>query len=58
MLTGTAVGDPLPTWLELFIVAAIGIVPVLWMQLGAAHLRHFSDRSEAEQLTSSNSEFN
>lgn len=31
---GLAVGDPiLPVWLELFLVAAIGIVPVLWMQL-------------------------
>lgn len=29
-----AVGDPLlPVWLELFIVAALGVVPVLWMQL-------------------------
>jgi len=27
-------GDPLlPAWLELFIVAAVGVVPVLWMQL-------------------------
>lgn len=33
-LLGLAVGDPvLPEWLELFIVAAIGAVPVLWMQL-------------------------
>ncbi|MGB7440681.1 MAG: low-complexity tail membrane protein [Coleofasciculaceae cyanobacterium] len=31
---GLAVGDPiLPVWLELLLVAAIGIVPVLWMQL-------------------------
>lgn len=33
-LVGLAVGDPAaPVWLELFIVAAIGIVPILWMQL-------------------------
>ena len=33
-LLGLAVGDPLlPVWLDLFIVAAIGVVPVLWMQL-------------------------
>jgi hypothetical protein len=31
---GLAVGDPiLPVWLELVFVAAVGIVPVLWMQL-------------------------
>lgn len=31
---GLAVGDPvLPVWLELLVVAVIGIVPVLWMQL-------------------------
>lgn len=31
---GLAVGDPiLPVWLELLLVAAVGIVPVLWMQL-------------------------
>ncbi|HEY9730001.1 MAG TPA: low-complexity tail membrane protein [Chroococcales cyanobacterium] len=31
---GLAVGDPiLPVWLEFFFVGAIGIVPVLWMQL-------------------------
>ena len=31
---GLAVGDPiLPSWLELLVVAAIGIGPVLWMQL-------------------------
>ncbi|HEY9668552.1 MAG TPA: low-complexity tail membrane protein [Coleofasciculaceae cyanobacterium] len=31
---GLAVGDPiLPIWLEFLLVAAIGIVPVLWMQL-------------------------
>jgi len=29
-----SVGEPLlPMWMELFIVAAIGIVPLLWMQL-------------------------
>lgn len=29
-----AVGDRfLPTWLELFVVAAIGVIPLLWMQL-------------------------
>lgn len=33
-LLGLAVGAPvLPVWLELFIVAGIGVVPVLWMQL-------------------------
>lgn len=33
-LLGLAVNDPLlPAWLELFIVAAVGVVPVLWMQL-------------------------
>lgn len=31
---GLAVGDPLlPVWLELLLVAVVGIVPVLWMQL-------------------------
>lgn len=31
---GLAVGDPIvPVWLELILVAAIGIGPVLWMQL-------------------------
>jgi hypothetical protein len=31
---GLAVGDPiLPVWLEFLLVAAIGIVPVVWMQL-------------------------
>jgi hypothetical protein len=31
---GLAVGDPiLPVWLELLLLAAVGIVPVLWMQL-------------------------
>ena len=31
---GLAVGDPtLPVWLELLLVGAVGIVPVLWMQL-------------------------
>ncbi|MEW5855821.1 MAG: low-complexity tail membrane protein [Cyanobacteriota bacterium] len=31
---GLAVGDPvLPVWLELFLVATVGIAPVLWMQL-------------------------
>ncbi|HBB34102.1 MAG TPA: low-complexity tail membrane protein [Cyanobacteria bacterium UBA8803] len=31
---GLAVSDPLlPVWLELLLVAAIGLVPVLWMQL-------------------------
>lgn len=31
---GLAVGDPiLPVWLEFFLVAAIGFVPILWMQL-------------------------
>ena len=30
---GLAVGDPiLPVWLEFFLVAAVGIVPILWMQ--------------------------
>lgn len=33
-LLGLAVGDPvLPVWLEFFLVAAIGVVPVLWVQL-------------------------
>lgn len=33
-LLGLAVGTPLlPVWVELSIVAAIGVVPVLWMQL-------------------------
>ncbi|MEG3851103.1 low-complexity tail membrane protein [Microcoleus sp. herbarium19] len=32
-LLGLAVGSPmLPVWLEVFLVAAAGIVPVLWMQ--------------------------
>ncbi|WP_333460488.1 low-complexity tail membrane protein [Microcoleus sp. F10-B2] len=32
-LLGLAVGSPLlPVWLEMFLVAAAGIVPVLWMQ--------------------------
>ncbi|HEY9611576.1 low-complexity tail membrane protein [Allocoleopsis sp.] len=31
---GLAVGDPiLPVWLEFFLVAVIGFVPILWMQL-------------------------
>jgi len=31
---GLAVGDPiLPIWLELLLLAAVGILPVLWMQL-------------------------
>jgi hypothetical protein len=31
---GLAVGDPiLPVWLELLLLAAVGILPVLWMQL-------------------------
>ncbi|AFZ19178.1 low-complexity tail membrane protein [Allocoleopsis franciscana] len=31
---GLAVGDPiLPVWLEFFLVAAIGLGPILWMQL-------------------------
>jgi hypothetical protein len=30
---GLAVGDPLPyVWLELFLLVAIGIVPIFWMQ--------------------------
>ncbi|MEO1209853.1 MAG: low-complexity tail membrane protein [Cyanobacteria bacterium J06638_20] len=30
---GLAVGDPiLPVWLEFFLVAAVGIAPILWMQ--------------------------
>jgi hypothetical protein len=33
-LVGLAIGDPVfPVWFELFLVAAIGITPVLWMQL-------------------------
>jgi len=33
-LIGLAVGDPvLPVWMEFFIVAGIGIMPVLWVQL-------------------------
>lgn len=33
-LLGFAVGDPiLPGWLELLFVAAIGVAPILWMQL-------------------------
>ncbi|MGA7932737.1 MAG: low-complexity tail membrane protein [Kovacikia sp.] len=32
-LIGFSVGDPfLPTWLELLLVAAVGIAPILWMQ--------------------------
>ena len=30
---GLAVGEPLPFWLELLFVAAVGIIPTLWMQL-------------------------
>jgi hypothetical protein len=31
---GLAVGDPiLPVWLELLLLASVGILPVLWMQL-------------------------
>jgi len=31
---GLAVGDPLlPVWLEILLVAATGIIPILWMQL-------------------------
>jgi hypothetical protein len=31
---GLAVGDPLlPVWLEILLVAAAGIIPILWMQL-------------------------
>lgn len=31
---GLAVGEPLaPVWLELFLIAVVGIAPVLWMQL-------------------------
>jgi fucose 4-O-acetylase-like acetyltransferase len=31
---GLAVGDPiLPVWLELLLLAAVGIIPVVWMQL-------------------------
>ncbi|MBW4576794.1 MAG: low-complexity tail membrane protein [Aphanothece sp. CMT-3BRIN-NPC111] len=31
---GLAVGDPLlPVWLELVLVASVGIAPILWMQL-------------------------
>lgn len=33
-LLGLAVGTPLlPVWVELFLIATIGVVPVLWMQL-------------------------
>ncbi|AFZ30117.1 hypothetical protein Glo7428_1556 [Gloeocapsa sp. PCC 7428] len=33
-LLGLAVGDPvLPIWLEVALVAAMGVVPVVWMQL-------------------------
>jgi hypothetical protein len=33
-LLGLAVGDPvLPVWLEFFFLVAIGVVPVLWVQL-------------------------
>ena len=36
---GLAVGDPiLPVWLEFSIVAAIGVLPVLWMQLSRPFL--------------------
>jgi len=32
-LVGLGVGDPLfPVWLELLFVAAVGVVPILWMQ--------------------------
>jgi hypothetical protein len=38
-LLGLAVGDPvLPVWMEFFLVAAIGVVPVLWMQLSRPFL--------------------
>src|SRR4028118_1567963 len=31
---GLAVGDPiLPVWMELLLIAVVGIAPVLWMQL-------------------------
>ena len=31
---GLGVGDPiLPFWMELFLIAVVGIVPILWMQL-------------------------
>lgn len=34
VLLGLSIGDPmLPVWLELLLVATIGIVPVVWMQL-------------------------
>lgn len=33
-LLGLVVGQPLlPVWMEMFLVAVVGIVPVLWMQL-------------------------
>ncbi|MGL4618122.1 low-complexity tail membrane protein [Chroococcidiopsis sp.] len=36
---GLAVGDPiLPVWLEFSIVAAIGVLPILWMQLSRPFL--------------------
>jgi hypothetical protein len=36
---GLAVGDPvLPVWLEFALVAAIGVLPVLWMQLNRPFL--------------------
>jgi hypothetical protein len=32
-LLGFAVGDPiLPEWLELFLISAVGVAPILWMQ--------------------------
>lgn len=38
-LLGLAVGDPiLPVWLELSLVSAIGVLPVLWMQLSRPFL--------------------
>lgn len=34
VLLGLSIGDPmLPVWLELLLVATVGIVPVVWMQL-------------------------
>ena len=54
-LLGLASGEPLlPVWMEIFLVAAVGIVPVLWMQL----MRPFNIFSvlifalKPEQLTS------
>jgi hypothetical protein len=36
---GLAIGDPvLPVWLEFALVAAIGVLPVLWMQLNRPFL--------------------